>query len=365
MIRRGFSELVERVRVFFTAPVLPPTALALRSREIALVEARRRRGRLLVRRAAVEPLAEGVLEPSFEGKNVRAREPLLRALERAREKAGVRHVRRWAVALPSAICRLFLLDLEDAPKAKDELASMIAWKIERLVGLSASELTIVAQCLPWRSHGTSAEARSSKREAIPRRERFLTVAARTDVLAAYEEVFQEVGVHPGFLIPNNLAESGWMMTLPSDEDALLVSVEGDWLTLFFTRHREPLAVRAVHCEPEAMLDEIHRTLVYYQDRLSHSGLEPSSPESTPSETGSPVLERGAQLRAIVVVDHNEEETPSSFVREVEALCTTLFPGNATPTVYFLNEHPLEQEASWRLSQLAAPLGMIVSSQTWG
>ncbi len=365
MRRGGFSELVERVRVFFTAPALPPTALALRSREIAVVEARRRRGRLLVRRAAIEPLAEGVLEPSFEGKNVRAREPLLHALERAREKARVRHARRWAVALPSAVCRLFLLDIEDAPKAKDELVSMIAWKIERLVGLSASELTIAAQALPWRPHGASAEARSSKREAIPRRERFLTVAARTDVLAAYEEVFQEVGLHPGFLIPNNLAESGWMATLPSDEDALLVSVEGDWLTLFFTRHREPLAVRAVHCEPEAMLDEIHRTLVYYQDRLSRSELEPPSSESASSEAESlsPVLERGARLHVVVVVNHNEEGggTPSSFAQEIKALCAALFPGNAAPTVYSLNEHSLEQEASWRLSQLAAPLGMIMSS----
>jgi hypothetical protein len=368
MMRKSFSQLVERVRVFFTAPMLPPTAVAVRSREIAVVEARWKRGRLFVRRAAVEPLAEGVLEPAFEGKNVRAREPLRRALERAREKAGVRHARRWAVALPSAICRLFLLDVEEAPKAKGELASMLAWKIERLVGLSASELTIAAQRLPVRSRGTSADARSSEREIAPRRERFLAVAARTDVLAAYEEVLGEAGFHAGFLVPNNLAESGWMATLPSDEDALLISVEGDWLTLLFTRHRDPLAVRAVHCEPEAMLDEIHRTLVYYQDRLCCWESELPLAESTPSEAEShaPTSERGARLRAIVVINHNEEAEgmPSAFAREIEALCAALFPRDVAPMVYPLNEHALEQEMQWRLSHLAAPLGMIVSSRTW-
>lgn len=371
MMRRVFSALPDRMRMFFMAPVLPPTALALRSREIVVVEVRQRRGRLFVRRAAVEPLGEGVLEPAFEGKNVRAREPLLRALERAREKAGVRYARRWAVTLPSATCRVFLLELEDAPKAKDELASMIAWKIERLVGISASELTIAVQRFPLRRQRASSNVSSSEREVVAQGERFLAVAARTDVLSAYEELLVEAGLHPGFIVPNNLAESGWMATLPSDEDAVLISVEGDWLTLFFTRRREPLAVRAIHCEPGAMLDEIHRTLVYYQDRLSRLERELKSPsvESTSSEAApsSPVIERSARLRTIVVVHHNEEMggTPSSLAREIESLCAALFSTEAAPTVYCLNEHALEQESNWRLSQLAAPLGIIASSRMRG
>jgi hypothetical protein len=368
MGRRRFSELVERLRVFFTAPVLPPTALALRSREVALVEAHRKRGRLFVRRAAVEPVAEGALEPAFEGKNVRAKEPLLRAVERALEKAGVRHARRWAVALPSAVCRIFLLDFEEVPTAKEEFAAMLAWKVERLIGISASELTIVAQRLSGRDLATPPEVPSSKGRGLPRSERFLAVAARTDVLATYEELFREVGIHPGFLVPNNLAESGWMATLPSDEDALLISVEGEWLTLFFTRRRDPLAVRAVRCEPEALLDEIHRTLVYYQDRLSRLGARARLSEDTASEAAPPppVSEEGARLRTIVVVDHNEGSgEPSSLAREIETLCASLFPQDIAPSVYALNEHALDQEASWRLSHVAAPLGMIVSSRMSG
>jgi len=68
-----------------------------------------------------------------------------------------------------------------------------------------------------------------------------------------------------------------------------------------------------------------------------------------------------------VINHNEEggETPSSFAQEIKALCAALFSGDTAPAVYSLNEHSVEQEESWRLSQLAAPLGMIVSSQTWG
>gem|GEM_PF-862051 len=374
-MRVGIFEIAERVRTFFTAPVLPATALALRQREIALVEARRRRGRLLVRRAAVEPVPEGALEPTFDGKNVRAKESLRRALQRAVERAGLQHARRWAVALPSAACRVFLLEIEHAPKAKEELASVIGWKIERLVGISAAELTIAVQHLPHRRGRSVMGAAPSAREAASRSERFLAVAARSEVLAAYEEVLKEAGLHPGFLIPNNLAESGWMATLPSGHDALLISVEGEWLTLFFTRDREPLAIRAVHCEPEAVLEEIHRTLVYYQDRLSHHVRGSLSAEDAAAQAetalvvskeeaaGHPPAPLGGGLHTIVVVNHNEgaEEARSPFAREIETLCHALFPSGAVPALYSLNEHALEPSASWRLSHLAAPLGVIACS----
>jgi hypothetical protein len=362
-------ELAERIRTFFAAPVLPPTALALRPREIALLEGRRRRGRVLVRRAVVEPVPAGALEPSFEGKNVRAREALRHALERALEKAGLRRAERWAVALPSATCRLFLLEIEHVPKAREELAAVIGWKIERLVGVSATELTIAVQHLPARGERTAARALPTTRGAPPQSERFLTLVARSEVLASYEELFTDVGLHPGFLVSNNVAESGWMTTLPPGQDALLISIEGDWMTLFFTRDREPLAVRAFACESEAMLDEIHRTLVYYQDRLSPHSTElrpmenisseaPDSPSPSEEPTGA-----GAGLRTIVVINHNEgsEGASSPFVRELEAVCRTLFPPDAAPTCYALNEHSLEGETRWRLSHFAAPLGLILSS----
>ncbi len=363
-------ELAEAIRTFFAAPVLPPTALALRPREIALLEGRRRRGRVLVRRAAVEPVPEGALEPSFDGKNVRAREALRHALERALEKTGLRRAQRWAVALPSATCRLFLLEVEHVPKAREELAAVIGWKIERLVGVSATELTIAVQHLPSRWERTTAKTLPAVREAAPRSERFLTLVARSEVLANYEELFREVGLYPGFLVSNNLAESGWMATLPPGQDALLISIEGDWMTLFFTRNREPLAVRAFACEPESLLDEIHRTLVYYQDRLSPHRVELRSVENTSSEapaSPSPSEELrdsvGVGLHTIVVINHNEssEGASSPFVRELEALCRTLFPPDAVPTCYTLNEHSLEEAAKWRLSHFAAPLGLILSS----
>lgn len=143
------------------------------------------------------------------------------------------------------------------------------------------------------------------------------------------------------------------------------------MTFLFTRDREPLSVRALLCEPEAIRDEAHRTLVYYQDRLSRPRGESLSPDEPPPATPLPEKESARSveegLRTIVVIQHDADEggmspTPSRspLAREIEAVSHALFPSSSRPELYSLNEQFLDSEPEWRLSHLAAPLGMLVA-----
>jgi hypothetical protein len=375
---------------FFTQPKLPPRALSIGRKEIAVADVRWKKGSLVVSRAAVGAVPDGAIEPSFEGLNVRNKAELTKAIGRVITSAGLAGQKRWSLVIPQSACRTFILDLEQAPPHKKELAQMIEWKVERFVGLAASELTIAVQAL--RSAGPSP--------------RFFVVVARSEVISSYESACSELGLRVGYVVPANVAEAGWLLMKAGEGDAMLVSLENDLLSMVFARAGDLLATRTVTCSPGAVIDEVHRTLVYYQDKLSgnrgaeepgsEGAGEPGTPSTTLQAPGSALQAPNGshQLKLVVLINHNVEREesgtgergsrgagepgsggagenvslpspsaplppglPASFGSQVEALCRELFPPQSVPSVYSLHEQKLEQDPSLKLSRLAAAVGI--------
>ncbi|HXF06781.1 MAG TPA: pilus assembly protein PilM [Blastocatellia bacterium] len=358
------------LREFFTRPPLPSTGVSIHRHAVAVACTRRTKGKLLIQRAAVEPLPAGVIEPAFDGVNIKNRDALGEALGRALTSAGLKRRSRWCMALPAAACRMFLLDLDEVPSDAEELAQILEWKAERFLGMAASELVLACERIM----------------SGPTGGRFLVVAVRTEVLTAYESVLAGLGLHPGWVVPVPIAESGWLFHSATEGDSLLVSYEDELVTFVFARRDTVLAVRAVPCSPDALLDEIHRTLAYYQDKLRPASAATSQPRKprvslwrrrrgvsveNPSSLAGEATDVASpgdspSLDLIVLVtrrdgrDTNAEATwGPSFVAAVTSLCRKFFPDDHSPRVYSLDEEKVNPESPLTLSSLAAAVGITL------
>lgn len=209
------------LREFFARPPLPSTGVSIHRHAVAVACTRRAKGKLFIQRAAVEPLPAGVIEPAFDGVNIKNRDALGEALGRALASAGLKRRTRWCMALPAAACRMFLLDLDEVPPDAKELAQILEWKAERFLGMAAGELTLACERIM----------------SGPTGGRFLVVAVRTDVLTAYESVLTGLGLHPGWVVPVPIAEAGWLFHSASGGDSLLVSYEDELVTFVFGTRR--------------------------------------------------------------------------------------------------------------------------------
>jgi hypothetical protein len=102
------------------------------------------------------------------------------------------------------------------------------------------------------------------------RGRYIAVAARLSVLAEYETVFAALGWRTGLVLPRHVAEMQWLEKRGNAGrgDSLLVSSHTEGFTAVIVRGSQPLAVRAIVCDPEDRDDELYRLLLFYRDRLA-------------------------------------------------------------------------------------------------
>ncbi len=326
--------LSSRIVRFFTRIPLPPRAISIEAERVAVAAVKRRkrgRGRasLHIAGAAVEPLPEGVLDPRFSELNVKDRDRLSGAIRRALEKSGLRPGGAWSLAIPRRATQTVVVPLEEVPSSKRELAEILQWKVERLLEVSTSDLRVAFQrLLPLNGQ-----------------ERYLAVAGVEEIIRSYEEALAPLNIRPGLVIPAPLGEASWLWLDELQKDGLLVTCDrgpGDPVpTIVFTRGHELLAVRTAESMVGTLADEIHRTLVYYLDKLA-----PRS-EAAGGSTGAPRPE----LEAILLIGEAVSR------EDVEASCRALFPPDRLPSVHAMKEIKLGDDGDVTLDHLASAAGL--------
>jgi Tfp pilus assembly PilM family ATPase len=269
--------------------------------------------------AALEPVAPGLIEPRFTELNIKDKDRVSGLIRQAVEKAGLQGARRWSLAIPRKATRTLIIQLDEAPKSSKELAEVLQWKVERLLEVTLSDLTAAFQRL----------------EPINGQPRYLVVAAGLGVLASYEAVLAPMNIQAGFVIPTHLAETAWLQLHKTDQDTLLIAAPGEELTIVFLRGGDFLSIRSVEFDSDSLSDEIHRTLVYYLDRVAPQG------ESGPEPQLETVLLIGSGLRP----------------EEVEASCQALFSADRQPAVHTLREEKLEGHHGLTLEAIASAAGL--------
>ncbi len=258
----------------------------------------RRGNRWVLQRTAAEPIPEGLIDPSFDGPNVKDSARLTSIVNHILERGGMKGERRWSIALPRHSARVMILQIDDLPAKRTELTQMLEFKLERMLEIPSTDLTISFQRLDTATHGV----------------RFLVAAVRNEVLAAYEEVVRSSGLLPGLVVPGQLAEAAWLLVSQAQQDSLLLSSEGPELLVVFARGGRLLSMREVEFSPDGPADELHRTLVYYLDKLA-------TPDS--------------KLDLILLSDERLN------TGQVGSICDELFPPDARPRVESLADQQLE------------------------
>ena len=237
---------------YFLAPQAPPTAAGFIDDSFTVVDLRHARHGFTLSASAVTQLPPDVVIPSFDELNIVNAGELVDIIRQTAEAAGLMRKKRWSVALPDTTARSFVVPLESKPGSRAELNEVLAWKIERLVAVAATELRISRQRI----------------SPLAGQERYVITVARDAVVAQYEETFERLGWTAGLMLPRHLGEAQWLAWDRSPGDKLLVSANRHGFTSLVIRNGEPLLVRSYQCEPEATADELHRFALYYRDRLT-------------------------------------------------------------------------------------------------
>jgi hypothetical protein len=235
-------------------PWYPATAIGLEKGIASVVHLERDRGNnYTVRRAATFNVAESIIRPSFEDRNIEDPTQLASVLNELATSAGLVRQKRWSLSLPEATARTLVLTMETPTQSGSELQEVLHWKMERGFGAPLEELSYSRERLGKDNQG---------------RDRYLAIAIRKDVLAEYEAVMRSLSWRVGLMLPRHLGESQWLKRNGMTGDSLLLSGSRDGFTAVILRDRQPLIVRTVTGNEQECEDEFYRLLLFYQDRRS-------------------------------------------------------------------------------------------------
>ena len=238
-------------------PWYPATAIGLEKGVASVVQLERGKGsRCKLRRAATFNIADSLIRPSFDERNIEDPPQLATVLNELAASAGLLRQKRWSLSLPEATARTQMLTMETQMQSAGELQDVLKWKIERGFGAPVEELSISRERLQKDSQG---------------RDRYLVIAVKKAVLAEYEAVLDSLGWRAGLILPRHLGEAQWLIRNGSVGDSLLLSGSSNGFTGVFFRDKHPLIVRTVTCAEDEIEDEFYRLLLFYRDR--------SAPES--------------------------------------------------------------------------------------
>jgi type IV pilus assembly protein PilM len=201
-------------------------------------------------------LPPGAVVPALVGRNIVDRASVLQALRTACERAGHRP-RRAALVIPDVAARVSIVRFDQVPARRDDLDQLVRWQVKKSLPFSLDEASI--------THSAGARADSGQE--------FVVVAARRDVVAEYESVCDEAGIHAGLVDVATLCVANLYLAggAPSG-DWLIVHLRPEYTSLAILRGSDLIFFRT-HAESDAepLSDVVHQTAMYYQDRLSGHG----------------------------------------------------------------------------------------------
>ncbi|MDR1990637.1 MAG: pilus assembly protein PilM, partial [Acidobacteriaceae bacterium] len=237
----------------------PMAALDISAHAVTAARVDTRGGDLVVVAQASEPLPAGALTPSLSAGNVTHRAAVRTAVARALEQIG--RPRRVALVVPDPVAKVSVVRFEQVPDRARDLEQVIGWQAQKgsPFPLEEGQLSFVTAA------------------AVSGGQEFLVTFARRDVIQEYESLVTDAGAEPGlvdlstFNVVNAvLAERRDLATA----DWLLVNVAPGWMSVAILRgpHITLFRSRSAVDEGEGtLIDLVHQTTMYYEDRLGGAG----------------------------------------------------------------------------------------------
>ena len=205
---------------------------------------------------ASELLPDGLVTPAINGPNVHDQGALAAAIRAAVDRLSPRP-RRAALILPDIVAKVSMLRFEKVPPKADDLEQLVRWQIRKAV--------------PFRIDDAQVSWVEGPAPATGGRE-YLVLAARRDVVRAYEAACEAADVHAGIvdIASLNLVNAVLATNAASSRgDWLLVDITPGYATLLVVRDGQAIFYRNRPADAAGldMGDLVHQTAMYYEDRL--------------------------------------------------------------------------------------------------
>ncbi len=303
-------------------PVPPSVAIAIASRRITVVEVPS--PGTTVRAYAGEGVPEGAIVPALTGVNIVEPDVVRAAIKRALDRAGLGAVRRAAMVVPDSVARVSLLTFEQVPTRPQDLEQLIQWQLRKALPYPIEEAVV--------SHfpAASGEGRLS----------VAAVVARRDVLAQYEGVLNELGVHAGVvdLASFNVINAVFAAGGPDGKDWLVIHMTPEATTLAILRGESLMFYRQrAHADDEPLGSLVHQTAMYHEDRLGGGGFG----RVWLSGAGPRVDEARLEIsRRLNVPVESVDVRPAAEVDGLDAASTEVLDALAAPVGILVRERRL-------------------------
>src|SRR5262245_43495220 len=235
--------LTTRIQKFFE-PSLPVIACEIDRRMVGVVRLDTRNP-ALVDRFAVMHLPEGLVSPSLSRPNIASVPEFVAFLKSVFTKAEVKTT-RISLALPDASAKVSLHPLDTLPGNEDERQQLLRWKLKKTVPFNVDE-----------AHVTSLDHRLPNGKHL-----VMTVCIHKEVLAQYEESFQKLGMHAGYVCLSSFATFELLSKLEpefSERAVLLLRVQPSGVSSLIVQEGRVVLFRQTDTGEEALSAEFGLT----------------------------------------------------------------------------------------------------------
>jgi type IV pilus assembly protein PilM len=239
---------------------------------------------------AFEDLPAGAVVPSLAPHNVTDRAAVVSALRAALDRANLRP-RRVALVIPDTAARVSLVRFDRIPERREDLDQLVRWQLRKAAPFPIEEAAV--------SYSPGLHLADGGGE-------FVVVMARQSIVREYESVCEELGLHAGLVDLSTLSVLHlFVSSSPPEGDWLVVHMRPDYLSVAIMRGDNLIFFRnRPEGDGESLMEVVHQTAMYYQDRLEGKGF-------------ARVLLGGTGTAALEVARHNMEHRLGLAVEKID------------------------------------------------
>lgn len=239
---------------------------------------------------AFEGLPAGAVVPSLSPNNVTDRAAVVSALRAALDRASLRP-RRVALVIPDTAARVSLVRFDRIPERPEDLDQLVRWQLRKAAPFPMEEAAV--------SYSPGLHLTDGGGE-------FVVVMARQSIVREYESVCEELGLHAGLVDLSTLSVLHlFASSSPPEGDWLVVHVRPDYLSVAIMRGDNLIFFRnRPEGDGESLMEVVHQTAMYYQDRLAGKGF-------------TRVLLGGTGTSALEAARHNMEHRLGLAVEKID------------------------------------------------
>lgn len=250
---------IDKVKNFFLSQKLPGSAFQISSRYVAGVNISNRER--TVKHHFFQPLAEGVIQPSFHSKNIIERESLKKKIEEGLKKIQLED-KHTLLLIPELSQKIFVFTFESFPSSHKERERIIRFRVKKQIPLLPEDARF--------SFDASASPGQNQKQIV-------ASVVRISVIKEYEDFFKELQLDVRTVAVPSLSLFN-LLNLEKEKDVILVNIEGDFFSLLGIVNSEVVlyrqkpmdfngqAEKLVYSQVESLVQEITKTAQFITDK---------------------------------------------------------------------------------------------------